>query len=54
MSWNQLQSLIDENRSDARVEANTPPTVCPIDGAALNVKADGVRDCPMGNFRWRG
>ena len=54
MSWMQLQALIRENREGAQREAADPPVACPIDGALLDIRADGTRNCPAGNFRWDG
>ena len=54
MSWYQLQNILHENRVVNRQEAQQPPLACPIDGEILDVKADGTRNCPFGNFRWRG
>jgi len=52
MGWNQLLDTIKENRQIAEQEAAEPPVACPIDGALLDVHADGRRNCPMGNYRW--
>ena len=54
MSWYQLQNIIHENRVVNRHEAQLPPLACPIEGEILDVKADGTRNCPFGNFRWKG
>lgn len=54
MSWGQLHSIIRENRVVNRQEAQQPPLACPIDGEILDVKTDGTRNCPFGNYRWRG
>ena len=56
MSWEQLRSMRAQVAQDQRT-LNTEigaPTVCPIDGALLNIRADGVRDCPVGNFTYGG
>ena len=50
MGWYQLISSIKDNAENA--ERDQPPECCPHDGALLVERADGVRDCPMGNFRW--
>lgn len=52
MSWEQLQAIMDENRTEAQAAAIEPPSACPIDGEPLDVNAQGVRNCPLGNFRW--
>ena len=56
MSWNQLLSMRTQNAQELRdlnLEGFTP-TVCPIDGELLNIRHDGVRDCPVGNFTYGG
>lgn len=54
MSWEQLLDIQNQSRDDARREAGEPPIACPIDGTILDIRGDGVRNCPMGNFRWEG
>jgi hypothetical protein len=54
MSWEQLDTARDRNREAKRVYDQEPPVACPIDGAILEVNSLGVRNCPMGNFRWNG
>lgn len=54
MSWEQLRNILTQNREEADLEAREPPDMCPYDGARLDVRADGIRNCPMGNFTWRG
>lgn len=51
MSWQQLKSILDDNRRFER-EDRRPPEACPIDGAVLDVHPDGRRNCPMGNYQW--
>lgn len=53
MSWEQLANILDENRDYAQTDAEERdmPTICPIDGEVL-IERNGVRNCPMGNFRW--
>ena len=53
MSWEQLTGILQENRGYAR-QAMDPPVACPIDGDLLEIRADGGRNCPMGNYRWTG
>lgn len=54
MSWAQLLGMLRENR-DSKAEAqDAPPDACPIDGALLHIRSDGVRNCPLGNYRWDG
>ena len=56
MGWEQLKPIKDQARQDQRDwnEEQMQPTICPIDGELLNVRADGVRDCPAGNFTHGG
>ena len=54
MSWEQLKDITEIAKRNAAVKAHEPPTACPIDGEPLQVRADGARNCPMGNFTWRG
>lgn len=54
MGWEQIASMINENRAEAQRETNEPPVACPLDGAILNINPRGDRDCPMGNYRWAG
>ena len=52
MSWEQLKAILDQARADAAAEASEPPAACPIDGALLDARGDGVSACPMGNYIW--
>ena len=52
MSWWQLKNISDEAREERARTANEPPVACPIDGAILDVGPNGIRNCPMGNYRW--
>lgn len=54
MGWEQLNAMIKENRAQAQRDTNEPPIACPIDGALLDVNQNGIRSCPLGNFRWDG
>lgn len=51
MSWDQLKSILEQNREDARA-SDDPPTICPIDGELLVEAPNGQRSCPMANYRW--
>jgi len=51
MGWEQLKAILDINREDVARESSETPTACPIDGSLLDQR-DGVRNCPMGNYRW--
>ena len=52
MGWEELQAILKQQRRDATDEANKPPVACPIDGTVLDVRPDGTRNCPLGNYRW--
>ena len=54
MGWDQLKNILNETREQLRVDAAAPPVVCPIDGEILDIHPNGIRNCPMGNFTWRG
>ena len=54
MSWQQLLDIQNQAREDRRLAQTTPPSSCPIDGNKLDVRSDGVRNCPLGNYTWRG
>ena len=52
MAWTQLQDMLEQNREARREVEAAPPETCPIDGAILRIRGDGVRDCSMGNYTW--
>jgi len=52
MPWAQLLNYIKENRRTRAEEQRKPPVACPIDGEILDVRGDGTRNCPLGNFRY--
>lgn len=55
MPWSQLTDIRKEAQAERLREMAEPPVSCPIDGAVLTVhQRTGERDCPMGNYRWRG
>jgi len=54
MSWEQLSAILETHQNNVREETSSPPTACPIDGALLEIRGDGVRNCPMGNYTWGG
>lgn len=54
MSWQQLSDIKKRAMEDRRELQSQPPVSCPIDGSRLDVRPDGVRSCPMGNFIWTG
>ena len=51
MSWEQLQSIIRQNKQIKRQENLQASSACPIDGAVLDVHPNGIRNCPLGNYR---
>ena len=53
MSWQQLLDIRNRAEDDRRDQSG-PPTACPVDGHVLDVRPDGVRNCPAGNFTWTG
>lgn len=52
MSWEQYQSIIQENRDRRREDETARPVACPLDGSILVEGPNAVLNCPMGNFRW--
>ena len=54
MSWEQLQNIHRENKAGAIAYKAEPPSSCPIDGELLDVATNGIRNCPLGNYRWEG
>lgn len=52
MSWATLHQIVKANRAEAERAEAQPPEDCPVDGALLDIRADGVRNCPYGNYRW--
>ena len=54
MSWQQLSDIKKRAEEDRREDQVTPPVSCPIDGNRLDVRPDGMRNCPVGNYRWGG
>lgn len=54
MPWEGLKAILDVTRQEARDTAGQSPVACPIDGDILDVRIDGTRNCPMGNYTWRG
>lgn len=53
MPWEQLGNIAQRNRQEARQQAMEKPIACPIEGDILDVRDDGIRNCPLGNFRWQ-
>ena len=54
MSWAQLTAIRKQASDDRREAQGRPPISCPIDGHVLDIRSDGVRNCPQGNYYWVG
>ncbi len=54
MSWDQLIAYGQEAARTRQQEANEPPVACPFHGVPLDINARGVRNCPDGDYTWRG
>lgn len=54
MPYENLKAILGVNREAAARERDEPPVSCPIDGDILDIRADGTRNCPMGNYTWNG
>lgn len=54
MSWEQLQSIIDDARATTQQEASDPPVACPNDGTPLETGPAGELYCPFDGWMWRG
>ena len=54
MSWEQLMAIREQARRDAELNLSDPPEACPYDGVPLDVHPNGTRNCPAGNYTWRG
>ena len=52
MPWEQLISAWRDTLRRAEWERDQPPRYCPHDGSVLVEREDGVRNCPMGDYRW--
>jgi len=50
-----LRQIAKENREAEERATAAGPVACPIDGTPLETHpVSGVRNCPMGNFRYEG
>lgn len=52
MSFEQLKQIVEDAKHEDQRQRNEPPTACPIDGEPLDIGSNGIRNCPMGNYRW--
>ena len=53
VSWWQLKGILDSAKAEIAADIALGPLSCPLDGELLEIR-DGIRNCPMGNFRWEG
>uniref|UniRef100_A0A6M3XME8 Uncharacterized protein n=1 Tax=viral metagenome TaxID=1070528 RepID=A0A6M3XME8_9ZZZZ len=54
MPYEQLKAILDTNRTTKAIEDAEPPVACPYCGEVLDVNPNGIRNCPMGDYRWQG
>jgi len=52
MSWEQLRSIVAQDRQEREFWAGQPPRACPFDGTPLEEGPDGTLACRMGDFRY--
>jgi len=52
MSWEQLRAITKQNKETVQKEQGGKPITCPIDGTILDEGKGGVRNCPLGNYRY--
>ena len=52
MSWDELLAIFQENEANAEEDASARPVACPNDGTPLDENAEGVLNCPMGDYRF--
>jgi hypothetical protein len=52
VSWEQLRSIVLQNREDQRFWASQPPRSCPNDGTPLVTGADGSLACTFDGWRY--
>ena len=52
MSWEQLRSIVQQNRQEQAFWAAQPPRACPNDGTPLETGPDGSLHCRMGDYSW--
>jgi hypothetical protein len=51
MSWEQLRSILDEQKAQAAWEAGNYPVACPNDGEPLLTGPDGHKFCQFDGYR---
>jgi hypothetical protein len=54
MAWSQLSDIRRQALEDSKVVQSAPPVACPVDGNPLDIGQNGLRNCPLGNYTWRG
>jgi hypothetical protein len=52
MSWEQMQSILKENRESHKKDSSGKPKICPNDGSQLVQGPRGILNCPFGDYRW--
>jgi hypothetical protein len=52
MSWEQLRSIVLQNRQEHEFWAGQPPRSCPNDGTPLVTGRDGSLCCPHDGYQW--
>lgn len=53
MTFEMLRQIRKENAALQTAADRAAPRDCPFDGSPLAVRADGVRNCPWGDYRWK-
>lgn len=51
MSWEQLLSIVREQRAEVAFELQRGPIACPTDGTPLQTGPDGRLYCPFDGWR---
>lgn len=52
MSWDQLRSILAENREWRLAEESAPPESCPNDGEPLTEGPNGELHCRHDGYTW--
>ena len=52
--YEDLKAIIQTNRDEKKAYDGQPPVSCPWDGTLLDINNRGVRNCPLGDYRWSG
>jgi hypothetical protein len=51
VSWDQLRSILAEQKAAVQAEQRIGPVACPNDGEPLQTGPGGVRFCPFDGWR---